>query len=199
MSNWIWKNDSMKGSHHWQEPCKLCNQWILTDEEFYMICIPKEIKNTRNKLKNNFIVHKDEWDDFTKYLSTDEEIADKLEKHKKSKRHLYTEEQLKNMQYFKEVCIQFGYTLESTSRDKRYIKMRKRKTSYTLKYDIIFNKINHETNCNEGAFGWMFTAELVAKVCNEFYKKQGVNRHEDFTVAKAINEAIEKTNEIMRS
>lgn len=64
---WAWQNSPKKGSFHWRETCRLCNNWILKGEEFYMLIIPNEI---RKEYKiSNFIAHKEEWDKFSKGLS----------------------------------------------------------------------------------------------------------------------------------
>lgn len=196
MKSWIFRDKEMKGSFHWNDPCALCNQWILEGDYFCLIIIPDEIRKRGSKLQN-FVAHKEEWDEFIKDLKTDDEIADKLEKIKKAKRKPFTEEELRNINIFKEVCREFGYTIESMSKNKRFIKMKKRKTSFTLIYDIIFDRIDHETRVNEGLFGGMFIGELVAKVRNDMYKKQGVNKRDDYTVKKVIDEAVKMTNEIM--
>lgn len=195
MSNWIFQNKEMKGSFHWKEACKLCNQWILEGEPFYLICIPNEIR--KKGTLNNFIVHKDEWNEFIDGLSTDEEIANKLISIKKPRRKPHTEEQLQNIEYFKEVCKEYGFYKDTISKDKRYIKMKKRKTSMTIIYDIVYDRISYETRFNEGLFGGLFLEELVAKIRNAMYKKQGVDKHDDFSAKKVVNEAVKMTNEIM--
>lgn len=194
MSNWLFQGKAMKGTHHWKETCLLCNQWILKGEEFYLIIIPNEIRSKYHF--NNFIVHKEEWDNFIEGLS-DEEVAEKLLKHKKPRKKPLTEEQLNNIEYFKKACEDYGFNKCTISRDKRFVKMKKRKTSFTLIYDIIFDKIHYETRANEGLFGGLFSNELVAKVCNAYYKYKGVDKHEDYTAMGVIQKAIDDTNKLM--
>lgn len=184
----------MKGSHHWKETCFLCNQWILKDEEFYLIIIPNEIRKNFNL--DNFIVHKEEWDEFIVGL-TDEEIAEKLLSHKKPRRAKLTEEQLENIECFKRACEKFGYDKCVISKDKRFAKIGKRKTSFKLIYDIVFDKISSETRAREGLFDGLFNGEFVAKVCNAYYEEKGIDKHEDFTAMGVIQKAIEDTNKLM--
>lgn len=194
MSKWLFEQKAMKGGHHWKETCFLCNQWILKGEEFYLIIIPNDIRN-RYRF-DNFIVHKEEWDKFIEGLS-DEEIAKKLLYHKKPRKKPLTEEQLNNIEYFKKACEDYGFNKCIVSKDKRFVKMKKRKTSFTLIYDIIFDKISYDTRANEGLFGGLFSNELVAKVCNAYYKYKGVDKHEDYTAMEVIQKAMDDTNKLM--
>lgn len=191
---WAWQDGAKKGTFHWKETCFLCNNWILKGEEFYMLIIPNEI---RKEYKiSNFIAHKEEWDEFSKGLS-DVEIAEKIVKHKKPRKKPLTDEQLKNIEYFKEACIHFGFNKCVISRDKRFVKMKKRKTSFTLIYDIIFDRISYDTNAREGLFGGLFSNEFVAKVCNKYYELKGLDIREDFSVAKVLDKAAKDVDELI--
>lgn len=193
MENWIFYKKAMKGTHHWKDTCHLCNQWILKDEEFYMIGIPRELNKDSI---NNFIVHKEEWLEFTKGLSQ-EEVYQKLLKHKKPRKKPLTEEQLKKVEYFKKACEYYGYNKCVISKDKRFVKMGKRKTSFTLIYDIIFEKISYDTRANEGLFGGLFSGDFVAKVSNKFYEIAGEDKHCDYSSADIIKKAINDVDELM--
>lgn len=193
-NNWSSGYKEMKGSHHWEEPCFICNQWIRKGEDFYLLIIPNEI---RSKYKiNNFIAHKEEWNEFSKDLS-DEELAEKIMSHKKPRRKPFSEEELQNVEFFKEACIYCGYNKCVISKDKRFVKMKRRKTSFTLIYDIAYNKISYDTNAREGLFGGLFANEFVARVCNKFYELKGLDIREDFTVAKVLDEAVKDVDKLM--
>lgn len=195
MSNWILYKKAMKGSHHWKETCFLCNQWILKDEEFYMIGIPDEIRKQYDI--KNFIVHKEEWEKFIERLS-DEEVAAKVLNHKKPKKKPLTKEQLENIEYFKRSVLDYGYNKITISRDKRFVKAKKRKTSFMFIYDIIFDRITYDCNYNEGLFGGLFSNEAVAKVRNKFNEYRGLDKHDNYTAEGVIKEAINQINEIMK-
>lgn len=191
---WAWQNSPKKGSFHWKETCLLCNNWVLKGEEFYMLIIPNEI---RKEYKiSNFIAHKEEWDEFSKGLS-DIEIAEKIIKHKKPRKKPLTNEQLKNIEYFKEACNHFGFNNCEISRNKRFVKMKKRKTSFTLIYDIIFDRVSYDTKTGEDLFGRLFSNEFVANVCNKFYELRGLDIREDFSVAKILNKTAKDVDELI--
>lgn len=194
MSKWLFQGKSMKGSYHWKETCLLCNQWILKDEDFYLVIIPNEFRSKYGL--NNFIAHKEEWDNFVEDLS-DEEIAEKLQAHKKPRKKPLTEEQLENIEFFKKACNDFGFNKCVISRNKRFVKIGESKTSFTLIYDIIFDKIHYETRANEGLFGGLFSNELVAKVCNKYYEYKGLDRREDYTAMDVIEKAMNDVNKLM--
>lgn len=190
---WAFRNKEIKGTFHWKETCSLCNRWILKNEDFYMLIPPKEIADKYPI--GNILVHKDEWDKFVEGLS-DEEIANKLMKHKKPRKKPLTEEQLKRVEFFKEACEKFGFSECTMSKDKRFVKMKKRRTSYTFIYDIIFERIDFDSR-RDTLFGSLYIVEVQAKIRNEYYRLSGVNKHDDFTVAGIVDKAIEQVDEMM--
>lgn len=194
MSNCLFQGRLMKGSHHWKETCFLCNQWVLQNEEFYLMVIPNDIRTKYGFV--NFIVHKEEWDSFTSDL-TDEELIHELLNYKKPNKKPLSKEQLENIEFFKKACNDYGFDKCVISRDKRFVKIGKRKTSFTLIYDVIFDKIHYETRSNEGLFGSLFSNELVAKVCNKFYQYKGLSKHEDYTALGLIEKAISDVDKLM--
>lgn len=196
---WAYQDKAMKATFHWKDNCIICNNWLIKDELFYLITAPMEIRKLhhldRYKL-DNFVVHKDEWDEFSKGL-TDEEVAKKLISHKKPRRKPLTENQLKDIEFFKEACGSFGYNKCVMSKDKRFVKMKKRKTSFTLIYDLAYSRISYDTNANEGLFGGLFSSQLVARIENKFNELKGLTERNDFTVAGVINDAIKQVDELM--
>lgn len=168
----------MQGSFHINEPCKLCNQWILNDEDYYIVYIPSEIY-TKYGIRF-FMAHKDEWDNFSEGLS-DDEIAQKLLKHKKAKRKPHTKQQLKNTEAFKEACSCFGFDKFTTSRDKRFVKTRKEKKSFTLIYDIVFDKVSYETRTREQMLEKLCRNEFVATVYNKMHEIREDNKRNEFS------------------
>ena len=192
-----------KGSSVWKEPCFLCNNWIKKDEYLYCIRIPADIEKKyeaeiKLKLKSkSFIVHKDEWDNYVEGLS-DEEILQKLLKHKKPKREPISEETLIKCENFKKACMDFGYNKCVISKNKRFVKMKKRKTSSTIIYDTVFNKITHDSNARSGLFDGLFILSFLAKIENKFNEYCGSENRNDFSVEKILNEAMEDVNKIMK-
>lgn len=193
MEKSVFQGQLMKGNHFWEETCFLCNQWILKDEEFYLMVIPNEIRAKYHL--NNFIVHKEEWNKFIENLS-DEEVAKKLLYYKKPRKKPLTSEQLENIEHFKRACADYGFNKSVISKNKRFVKIGKKKTSFTLIYDIIFDKIHYDTRANEGLFGGLFSNELVANVCNAYYKYKGVDKHESYTAKGVIEKAMEDVKQM---
>lgn len=195
---WIWQGEKenkgvMEGSHFWKEPCKICNQWIRKDEKFYLIIIPNEYSNDIK----NFIVHKDEWVSFIEGVDNDTDLYNKLKLLKKPHRNMVTDGELQNIEFFKNACINFRFNNCVVSRDKRFIKMKKRGTSTTLIYDIVYDFVTCEDNCRKsGLFDGLFKSELLAKVKNEFNRLRGKEERDDFTVKSTIQKAVEETNKI---
>lgn len=193
---WTIDNRKIKGSYNWKECCFLCNDWILKDEDFYMIIIPSKVRKEYPLLKN-FIVHADEWLNFSKGLS-DNELAEKILSDKKPKRKPLTDEQKQDIEYFKQACESFGFIKYTLSKDKRFVKMKKSGTSITLIYDLIFKRISYDMRGRKGLFGGFFLRELVAKVSNKFYELKGVDIRDNYTVKAALEKVNEQVNELMR-
>lgn len=193
MENWIFYKKAMKGTHHWKETCYLCNQWVLKDEEFYLIGVPRDMN--KHSIPN-FIVHKEEWENFIENL-TQEEVYQKLLNHKKPRKKPLTKEQLEKVEYFKQACEYYGFNKCVISRDKRFVKMSKKKTSFTLIYDIVFEKMSYDTRAKEGLFGGLFSLDLLAKVTNKFYELAGEDKHCDYSSEKVIQKAMNDVNELM--
>ena len=190
-----WVSKSINGCHYFKETCFLCNNWILENELFYTVVVPVEIRKEFSI--NNFIAHKDEWDKFSKGLS-DEELALKLINHKKPRKKPLTEEQINNIEIFKKVCYRYDFNKCVISKDKRFVRMRRNKSSFTIIYDIIYDRISYDTRANEGLFKGLHSKELVSKINNEFNEMRGIDIKDDFTVAGAINKAVECVNRLFK-
>lgn len=194
-AEWILMNKKMKGSFHWRESCFCCNNWILKGEEFYSIIIPTELRKEHLDLKN-FIVHIDEWEEFSKGLS-EEDLIFKILNYKKPKRKPLTDNQKNDIELFKQICGSFGFNKCVISKDKRFIKMKKRKTSFTLILDLVYDRISYDTNANEGLFGGLFSNNVVAKIRNKFYEQKGLDKRDDFTIEGVISEAVKQVDDLM--
>lgn len=192
--NWL-SYKEMKGSFHWDEPCYLTNQWILKDELFYLIIPPAELKS-KHQLEN-YVIKKEAWEKFIVCIETEEELAIKLKNHKKPRRKPHSEEQLENIEYFKEACEYYGFYKCVVSRDKRFIKMKKRKTPFTIIYDVVYHRLSYDIRANEGLFGGLFSREILSKIYNKMNELQGLEERSDYSAVNVINKAIEDTNKLI--
>ena len=76
--------------------------------------------------------------------------------------------------------------------------MKKRKTSLTLIYDLVFKRFSYDINAREGLFGGFFLREFVAKVSNKFYELKGIDIRDDYTVKVVLEKVNEQVNKLMR-
>ncbi|AMN31242.1 hypothetical protein [Clostridium perfringens] len=195
LSKWILTET--KGNSEYDVPCKLCNQWILKGEPLYLIIPPN--KNNHGERVDNFIVHTNEWDDFVKGLNNDEEVFEKLSNLKKQKRKPFTEEQLKKAEIFEEVCIEMGFNKKTISKDKRHIKMGRRKTSFKIIYDIAFDTLKYDYNGRRCLFDLFYIKELLVKISNKIEEKNNTEGNIEYSASKEINNMLDQTsNEVKK-
>ena len=172
----------------WDERCKICGQYILEDEETYIV-----YPSQNDKVLTWGIVHAKELDDISEGLS-EEEKMDKLRGIKKPRFKGFAEEQKVNAELFKELCFKKGYRKSTLS--KRTLKLSKHGTSFKITYDMITENISYDYR-HKGLFDGLFIMRIISELRHEFEKLQGKEPCEIITVGSIINEAIEKTNELM--
>ena len=173
----------------WDERCKICGQYILEDEETYIV-----YPSQNDKVLTWGIVHAKELDDISEGLS-EEEKMDKLRGIKKPRFKGFAEEQKVNAELFKELCFKKGYRKSTLS--KRTMKFSKKGTSFKITYDMITENISYDYR-HKGLFDGLFIMQIISELKHEFEKLQGKVPCKIVTVGSIINEAIEKTNEMMR-
>ena len=195
MSKWIVNWSRFNNAIYIEEPCKICNQWIGKGETGLLVYVPDEIRKKYNI--SNFFVHEKEWMEFAEGLS-DDELAQKILSIKKQRIKPYSEEVLFKIDCFEKACNQRGFNKKVVSKNKRYIKMKKRKTSLTIMYDTVYDRIKYEYGANEGLFGGLFIHDLLAKIENDMYKLEGSDKHNDYSSDKIIEKAIKDVNEMMK-
>ena len=177
------------GKFPWNEQCKICGQYILEGEETYIVYPPPN-----DKILTWGIVHAKELDNISEGLS-EEEKMDKLRDMKKPRFKGFTEEQKNNAELFKELCFKRGFRKHTLS--KRTLKFSKRGTSFKITYDMITENISYDYR-SKGLFDGLFIMQIISELKHEFEKLQGKIPSKIITVGSIIDEAIKKTNEMMR-
>ena len=177
------------GKFPWNERCKICGQYILEGEEIYIVYPSHD----NNETLTWGIVHAKELDDISEGLS-EEEKMDKLRGMKKPRFKGFTEEQKNNAELFKELCFKRGFRKHTLS--KRTLKFSKRGTSFKITYDMITENISYDYR-HKGLFDGLFIMQIISELKHEFEKLQGKVPCKIVTVGSIINDALEKTNELM--
>jgi len=177
------------GKFPWNERCKICGQYILEGEKTYIVYPPHD----NNETLTWGIVHAKELDDISIGL-TEEEKMDKLRGMKKPRFKGFTEEQKNNAEIFKELCFKRGFRKYILS--KRTMKFSKKGTSFKITYDMITEIISYDYR-HKNLFDGLFIMQIISELKHEFQKLQGKVPSKIVTVGSIINEAIEKTNELM--
>lgn len=120
--------------------CCLCGQFILPEEDYFLCLTPLKISDPKKRHKPKFVVHADEWIDFSLGL-TNEELIKKFLTLKTPKQSRFTSEQLDKIQDFKEACQMMGFT--SVGYDPRGLRM-SLDERYTLCYNVYYDHIHLE-------------------------------------------------------
>lgn len=170
----------------WNHKCKLCGQYILDGEEFYIV-----YPEPNDKELTWGIVHCKELDEISEGCS-EEEKMNRLRGKKMPRFKGFTEEQKANAELFKQVCNKRGYRNDTLS--KRTLKMGKRSTSFVYTYDMITGQINYEYRRRTGLFDGLFINQAISEIQHELSILQGKTPSKIVTAASVIKKAVDETN-----
>lgn len=177
-------------------PCRLCGQHFRKGEQFYIIIVPNEYKLLDKKLKANFFVHVNEWDEFCNGVSTDKELVKKIQNLHMKRTKKMTEEESKRLDAFKKACKSFGFYKEVP---KTYgARMRKRGTSIYVDYNVFSDKISVDHRCQKGLFDSLYTREIVAKIYSEMHNILGDGKTDNYNPAETIKKISEDVKKTMK-
>lgn len=121
-----------------EDRCCICGTYILDGQNYFICSVPKEVSKEKTKHQLNFIVHANEWLDFTDGLS-EEELIEKFLKLKTPRQPSFTLEQMDRIQAFKEACQYLGFI--SVGEDKSGLRMSHCRKKRVLVYNVYYDHI----------------------------------------------------------
>lgn len=200
---WEWKNSD--GTirkfkiNTGDKRCPICGQYIRKKEEVCIIVPPTEARKKYKKLKDNLMVHYDEWIEFCKENITEEMFAEKLSKHKTPRKKSFTELEQKYIDAFKTACSTFGFY---ECFEKPYgIKCKQHSSSLYLEYNVYSDEINIDFRGKKGLFDGFYMREIVTKIYNKMHEILDDGQLKEYsakdTIQKIVSETEKIVNEIM--
>lgn len=124
-----------------KDRCCLCGEFILKGEDYFLCYAHPDIRKNNKKYQLNFVVHADEWLDFSHGLS-EEELIQKFAKLKTPRKSPYTLEQMDKIFAFEEACRKLKFTING--KDPRGSRMSHCRQRRALIYNVYYDHINLE-------------------------------------------------------
>ena len=172
--------------------CPVCGQHFISGEEYFLI-VCNAIPEARARKLSNFMAHVACWNTFCSGITSDEDLAEKLRKHRKPKLKPLTEEQETRVEAFKQAAYTFGYRILTWTRE-GCLKARKDGYSSTLTYNPYDKSLSYGDNRADFLLKSLVDRELVARVYNKMHELLGDGKRDDYTALGTINQVIEETN-----
>jgi rRNA maturation protein Rpf1 len=181
----IWEKQGVKNA------CRLCGQYVQKGEAYSIVVIPMPYR----KEQGNFVVHTHEWEEFKQGVENMDILVEKLINTKKPKAKNATPIDETVVEAFKKVLQDKGYRIKKETRTRIYFKAsRKMATFY---FDKQFKSIEFEGRAN-GLFDGMFLREFYSRLEEALNKELGKEVEEGYRVNKAIQEAMDTVDKIMK-
>lgn len=182
------------GKRHTEERCKICGQHFKEgDKQYLIVCLSS--KEAREANLSNMMTHVGCWDEFCTGLTTDTELVSKLLRHKQPKASALTEEQNKHIEAFKQAASEYGYRVESKTRQGA-IRMTKRGTTMSVVYNPYSGSVTYEDRRKDNLFKGMFDRQVSVNIYNRMHAILGDGKHDDYSALGIINKAVEDVNKM---
>ena len=183
-----------KFSHN--KHCGLCKSHFRTGDKFYIIIIPSALRGSHKRLKENMMVHIDEWNELCVGVSTDEEMAAKIINTKfKSNKHL-TADETARLDAFKEAARKNNFTIEVS---KSYgVRMRQRGSSVYVEYNVYLDNISSDFRGKPGLFDGFYQRQIEANVYNSMHAILADGKHNDYNYKESIKSVMDDVKNTMK-
>ncbi|PLS19512.1 hypothetical protein CVD28_03595 [Bacillus sp. M6-12] len=181
----IWEKQGTKNA------CRLCGQYIQKGEAYSLVVIPMPYR----KEQGNFVVHTNEWETFKGQCDNMEDLMEKLKSTKKPRTKNATSVDEATTEAFKKVLADKGYRIKKETKTRIYFKTSKQMA--TFYFDKRFKQIEFEGRAN-GLFDGLFLKEFYSRMYEALNKELGKEVEEGFRVSKAIQEAVETVDNLMK-
>lgn len=196
---WKWRsNDKVTTVNpKYSEPkrCPICGQYFKKDERACIIIIPNEYKNTHPKLKENLMVHEAEWDTLIHGLTTDQEVAEAVMKHKTPRTAPLTDDEKARLDAFVKACESIGFREVFT---KPFgVKCKQRGISVVFTYNVFMDSIDIDHRGNRGLFDAFYEKQLIAKVFNKMHEILGDGQVDNYSAQKSLDEIADRVKKTM--
>ena len=197
---WVWKTKdgevrefSPIGS---TKRCPICGQYFKKGEKACVVVQPMEVRKMHKKFNQNMMVHYPEWVAFCADVTNDEELANKLIKHKTPRVNSFSEEEVRHINAFTSACRLLGFFVEY---DKPYgKKCQQRGTSLYLEYNAFTDKIDVNHRGKRGMFDSIYERQIIANVYNKMHAILNDGKHDDYSATKTIADITAEVNKSMK-
>lgn len=177
--------------------CAFCGQYFRPNDTFSIVFIPSVYRGTHKKLSCNLLMHTEELKDLFNSCVDDDDFANKLIALKTPRRKPFSDEELFRLESFKRACVNYGFREEI---NKPYgVRMKQYRSSMYLDYHIPTGYIHLDYRGKRGLFDRFYEMELVAKIRNKMNEYMGINKKDDFTAEKAINDVYDSVEKSMKN
>lgn len=179
----------------YNKPCGLCKTHFRPGDKFYIIIIPSAFRGSHKRLKENMMVHIDEWNELCIGVSTDEEMAQKVINAKfKANKELTTEESAR-LEAFKEAARKNNFNIEVS---KPYgVKMRQIGSSVYVEYNVYLDKIASDFRGKRGFFDGFYQRQIEANVYNAMHAILADGKHNAYNYKESIQSVVNEVNKTM--
>lgn len=179
-----------------QQKCFICGQYLKNPEKVYFIIPPSKYKAEHKKLSNNLIVHCEEWDAFCLDVKDEDELLEKIKKHKTPKSRPYTEEDLNRLKCFKKACWDYDFKQEY---EKPYgLKMKRSRSSLNITYNVYSDSMQIDYKGKKNLFDSFYLRQITTNVYNKMHEYLGDGKRDDYSASKEIKNVFDKVNNMMR-
>ena len=186
---------SMSAKYMEDKKCALCGQYFKPNDKYCIIVIPFEYRSKHKKLKNNLVCHTDEWLEFAKDVTTYDEMAERIIKHKIPRKKAFTEQELFKINCFRKACVDYGFREEF---EKPFgLKMKKSGSSLYLIYNVYQDSIDLDYRGNKGLFDSFYTREIIAKVYNRMHEYLGDGLKDNYSMQEDFKKLNDEVNKFM--
>ena len=174
--------------------CPICGQYLAKDDETYIVvCLA--IPEARSLGLQNMMPHTDCWNRFCQGVSSNDELAIKLKKHRMPKAKPLTEEQMKLVEAFVRAATDCGYRMILNTRDNGVRAVRSGTTSAVV-YNPYSKTISYTDKRKDFLMKSLIDREVIARVYNKMHEYLGDDKRDDYSAAKTIGGIISETNKM---
>ena len=194
---WVWKDSGgtvrqFKTFGDDAKKCPVCGQYFKKDEKGCAVVPPMEIRKNYPKLRQNLVVHYDEWMAFCEGVASDEELAEKFSKHRPKKKD-FTDEEKSMIEAFRSACFDYGFRKEIA---KPYgLKCQKNGSSLYVEYNVYMDSISIDFRGKRGLFDSFYEKQIATNIYNKMHDILKDGKHDDYSASKTIEKIYSEAKE----
>lgn len=186
---WVWRDSDNKVREFKMfgddpKKCAICGQYFKKGEKGCAIVPPMEIRTRFPKLKQNLVVHYDEWIKFCDGITNDIELAEKFSRYRRPKKADFTEDEKRRIDAFRSASRSAGFWKET---EKPYgLKCQKNGSSLYVEYNVYADSISIDFRGKRGLFDSFYERQITTNIYNKMHEILGDGQHDDYSASKTI-------------